>query len=245
MTDPDPMAWAHKSEDKAIIYVGTDEKQQDAELVLEYSVRKHASIPVEFVWMRHGDEGTFWDGWNFNWQYGQKRGGAHWHTNFTVFRYAIPGFQRYQGRAIYMDSDIVVLKDIADLWRTPMKAPWKCVSGKRTCVSLIDCAPFQHATWWPDVKAMKKEPREGAHYRQLLITNRFLDPTLPDEWNCPDGFGFSDRTAVLHFTTMETQPWKPWDGVVKYRNHASPRMAMLWWKYFEEAKAAKAAVERA
>lgn len=224
----------------AVIYVGSDERQADAELVLEYSVRKHASIPVEFVWMRGSDEGTPWHGWEFNWQYNKDKNNpvlnnTHWHTQFTVFRYAIPEVHGYKGRAIYMDSDMVMLKDIATLWEMPMKRPWKCISQKRTCVSLLDTGAFKDLAWWPKLKQLRSTRHSGFYYRELLAKNDFLDQTLPEWWNCADGIGFNDKTAVLHFTGVETQPWEPWKDRINYKPHKRPGLAKLWHDYHREA----------
>ena len=227
--------------EKAIVYVGSDERQEKAELALEYSIRKHASIPVEIIFMRGLDDGP-WKDWAYNWQMKPKRSilphakakeeekpahlraAATQHTRFTCFRYAIPEVSGFQGRAIYMDSDMLMLKDIAELWRMPMNAPWKCASKKRTCVSLIDCAPFKDAQWWPRLKELKKGQLPGMRYRDMMDRNGFLDVTLPDRWNCPDGFQFSDKTAVLHFTRVQTQPWEPWPEGISYRSHDRPKM---------------------
>src|SRR5215470_9110064 len=37
-------------------------------------------------------------------------------TEFGLYRYLLPEICQYQGKAIYLDSDIVCLADIGDLW---------------------------------------------------------------------------------------------------------------------------------
>jgi lipopolysaccharide biosynthesis glycosyltransferase len=41
--------------------------------------------------------------------------------SFSGFRWAIPESCNFEGRAIYMDADVIVLCDIAELWSHPMQ----------------------------------------------------------------------------------------------------------------------------
>src|SRR5215813_12482748 len=41
-------------------------------------------------------------------------------TEFSLYRYLIPELCTFKGRAIYLDSDIVCLSDIGDLFDLPM-----------------------------------------------------------------------------------------------------------------------------
>ena len=67
----------------AHIFIGSTPYGQDAEfqMALEYSIRKHASIPVMIYWMV-ADENpdSPWSGWDR----------SQWYTPFTGFRWAIP-----------------------------------------------------------------------------------------------------------------------------------------------------------
>jgi lipopolysaccharide biosynthesis glycosyltransferase len=42
-------------------------------------------------------------------------------TEFGLYRYLIPQICHYQGKAIYLDSDIVCLADIGELWDAELK----------------------------------------------------------------------------------------------------------------------------
>ncbi len=119
------------------VFVGCSANGEDAEscAVLEYSLRKNSSLPVEIVWMAQSrDLQSFWHGWNT----------SAWATPFSGFRWGIPAYCGFQGRAVYTDSDVIFLGDIAELWTQPM-APGAAVLAKgggswRLCVSLFDCA---------------------------------------------------------------------------------------------------------
>lgn len=112
----DPMMY---SKEVARIFVGCDPNDCDLEqmMVLEYSLRKHASIPIHIQWMRLSrDPNSFWytngegEGWSTE----------HWATPFSALRWSIPAFCNFQGRAFYTDADVLYLSDIADIWYYPM-----------------------------------------------------------------------------------------------------------------------------
>ena len=82
------------------VFIATADKYVDHEPVLEYSILKHASEPVEINWMRAGENGLV----------------AHGCTGFTNFRFAIPRLAGQSGYAIYFDVDMLVMADVAALW---------------------------------------------------------------------------------------------------------------------------------
>src|SRR3569833_1294337 len=91
------------------IFVGCAARNEDLEsqAVLEYTLTKYASKPLEIEWMRQSDDpASFWHGCNT----------LGWVTPFSGFRYGIPERCNFDGRAIYMDSDMIVRDDIAKLW---------------------------------------------------------------------------------------------------------------------------------
>ena len=82
------------------VFVGSAPHGLDAEsdLVLEYSLRKHCSAPVDIHWMRTGTD-MLWKEWEQ----------SQWATPFSGFRWAVPAANQFRGRAIYLDNDIVIL----------------------------------------------------------------------------------------------------------------------------------------
>jgi len=212
------------------IFVGTDERQEKADRVLEYTIRKHASLPVEITWMRAGE--GMWSKWKYSPDIPDSGG---WHTKFTCFRYAIPELCNFKGKAIYLDSDMVVLGDIAEIWSTPLsRGPWHCLSRKRTDVSVIDCARMKQS-WWPPLSSMMRSHKHGAYFRGIIIRNGFLDPSLPPEWNVIDEYK-PRVTKLIHFSRVQTQPWKPWpEGYSYNESHACPEAVRVWEEAYEES----------
>lgn len=216
------------------VFVGTDSHMIKADTALEYSIRKHCSVPVEFVWMDYA-RGAIWDGWDIGRERGKPYSSQGWATDFSCFRFAIPEANGFKGRAIYLDADMVVLKDINQLFTYPMNHP-VLVTPKRFDVILFDCAAFKDLSWWPSIEEMKKNHLNVQDYQKLLVEHDFVGAELPLDWNCCDGIGYDpEKTCLIHYTNMHTQPWKPYPDVFKYPPHPRPDMVQLWWKIYEEA----------
>ena len=99
--------------DKVRVFVGCAPNGDDAEsqAVLSYTARKHTTGPLWITWMvLSRDPASPWSGWRTD----------HWTTPFTGFRWAIPEVCGFKGRAIYMDSDMIVRADLRELWETPI-----------------------------------------------------------------------------------------------------------------------------
>lgn len=192
------------------LFVGADPNHCDAEsqAVLEWSVRKHASQPVEIEWMKLSrDPASFWfsDGAGGGWNTSQ------WTTTFSAFRWGIPARCGYDGRAIYCDSDVIFTADIAELWNQPFPAG-KCLLAKgggswRLCVSMWDCAAAESFVLPID----QLRARADAH---ATMTSRLgsLQAAAPfaGNWNCLDGEDFASltdpRIKAIHYTGIGTQP---------------------------------------
>ena len=111
---------------------GTDDL--DAEIVLEYTLKKNCSRDIEVIFMRNNtEEGNFF-GFHDD---------SKWTTPFTNLRWVIPEYCEFKGRAIYMDVDIFNLRDIAELFDTDMKGKplliRKNTKIPRSCIMLMDC----------------------------------------------------------------------------------------------------------
>ena len=78
--------------------------------VLEFSIRKHASMSVEVtpIYQTGIEIPTPKDPENLA------------RTLFSFQRFLIPEVVGYKGRAIYLDADMQVFKDIRGLWTRPL-----------------------------------------------------------------------------------------------------------------------------
>lgn len=192
-----------------------------------------------FVVTKNGDGGT----WNLKREPDQAWPGIGDATDFSRFRLAVPECAGFEGVHIYMDADMLVLGDVAELLELPRKAPWLCLSSKRTDVSVIDASAFKDVRqsaggWWPSLAKIAPGPHYLIQYRELLKNHGFFDASLPEAWNwCDDKPRPIAGAKLLHFTTVPTQPWKPYASV-RYSPHPCPEWVALWNQYDEESRAA-------
>jgi hypothetical protein len=194
------------SADTIRLFVGADGTNCDLEsqMVLEYSLRKHASQPVEIVWMQQAKTGP-WSGWQC--QTGR--------TPFTHFRWSIPSVCGWEGKAIYTDSDFFFLADIAELWHQPIPrvALIRNPEDKpqRAACILFDCAKAKGHV--PDLKALKAMPDAHDHCCNYFRFHRELLDRFEGNWDCiafeKDKSGKGNlndpRIKAIHYTRMEQQ----------------------------------------
>jgi hypothetical protein len=192
------------------IFVGCAAGGEDAEscAVLEYSIRSQTDREVEITWMHvDAEPKAIWGGWD-------TRG---WATPFSGLRWGIPAACNYQGRAIYMDSDMIVRADIGELWDQEIpKGKFVLIretEGKlRTCVMLMNCdvsiAPG------PTLKTLKNTRDQHGFMTSLLKRRRDLLGKFDGQWNCIDlkrCDGIDDPDVkVIHYSSMPHQPHLKW-----------------------------------
>jgi hypothetical protein len=196
--------------------------------------------------MRSGDVG--WpvseDGSDGSWKLGRpvelawpKRG---WGTPFSGFRFAVPEFMGFEGRAVYMDADMLVLGDVAELLERPMSAGITCCHFSRTDVSVIDCAWFKDKSWWPRISEMKASGWRVFEYLRLLQPRNAISATLPWEWNDCEGqiWTRSGKSRLIHYTSVPHQPYRPYESV-RYSDvwpyHPNLQVGELWWNSYQDA----------
>jgi lipopolysaccharide biosynthesis glycosyltransferase len=207
------------------VFVGTEPNQYIAQEVLGDSIRKHASQPVEI-------HNTF--------QNIPRVGGTH----FGFVRLLVPSLCGYSGKAIYLDADMVVLADIAELWNSLsddhtialVKDAEGVVDGKppkkinHTSVMVMNCEKLRD--WNPDtmfnhVVPNKSELKPGEVHYSEFVTLKWFDQdqiqALDPRWNHlnivrPD-------TKLVHFTHVTTQPWR----------RPSHELTSTWLGYLKDA----------
>lgn len=209
------------TDDVIKVYVGCSPNGEDAEslAVLEYSARKVTTGPVEFHWMKLSrDPNNPWysnppEGWNT----------IKWATPFSGFRWGIPWACGYKGKALYMDSDMIVLQDLRELWNLDLGD--KLVAAKkpdRLCVALWNCEKFGELVQkgiLPDISQGRTSPDLHAFMQHFIVHSA---PTLmyqfDRKWNNFDGeHDPIENIGILHYTDMSTQ--------MHTQKYAIPRLA--------------------
>jgi len=195
------------------VFVGTDRSQALAVSVLEHSIKRNTAARVEVIPMLDLPVPKPRDPRN-----GQR-------TGFSFSRYCIPALAGYQGKAIYMDADMLVFGDILELWNLPMEGAKVLIQkevkfgdlttgkpgapGKRinqSAVMILDCARLD----W-SIEKIVADMDDGLYdYQQLMYDMCILDAadirsSVPFEWNSLEHY--DSTTRLLHYTDVYTQPW--------------------------------------
>lgn len=203
------------------VFVGADDSQMVAGRVLEHSIRQHTRHPVEVFFMCNMPVPHP--------KHAKNRPG----TGFSFNRFLIPKLAGYRGKAIYLDADMLVCDDIEKLWNLPLAgkkvlcsaqtatpAGWEegrnnCLgedrhwtSGRQLSVMLMDCERLD----WDVEEIIRGLDEDRYTYTDLMARLRILDEddvsdTIPSEWNCLEWYD-EDRSCLVHFTVVPTQPWK-------------------------------------
>lgn len=154
-----------------------------------------------------------------------------WTTGFTNYRFAIPALQGGVGRAIYNDEDQIYLTDPGALFDLELGAAGHLsISDTESSVMLIDCARM--ASVWT------LEEAQTGWKRSLLrkaTKATGLRGDLDPHWNARDEEFVPGRSHLLHYTTLHTQPWRPFPERFVYQKGA---YTDLWHELEREAIAA-------
>jgi mitochondrial fission protein ELM1 len=199
------------------IFLGTQPAQHRAERVLLWSIeRTRDPGRVYQIWLMKGLAGFRTKGWT---------------TGFTNYRFAIPHFAGGSGRAIYNDVDQIYLADPAALFDQELDGHgFLAIAPDDSSVMLMDCRRM--AEVWSLAGAQQRSKPELL--RAALAVPDLYGP-LSGDWNARDGEYREGRSRLLHYTTLHTQPWRPFPSRFVYQE--SP-LGALWHELEHEADAA-------
>jgi hypothetical protein len=202
------------------IYVASSVSEALPIKVLEYSIRQHASTTVTVTPLC-----------NACIQIPKPRAPENQpRTPFSFQRFLIPQVCGYAGHAIYLDSDMLVFKDITDLWRRPLghanvlAAYSTSASGRKPqySVMLMDCSQLR----WNIREIVDQLDAGTLSYEQLMYEFSLASARADIEpnWNSLEAYK-EGETALLHYTDMNTQPWV---------SHLNP-LGYLWVRTLRQA----------
>lgn len=149
-------------------------------------------------------------------------------TGFSFARWGIPELCNYKGKALYLDADMLVFKDVKEIWDFPMKGTISIVDGtnaeyclhnvklnkNETSVMLLNCGQA-HWTLQGLVAGL-----DGQYtYKEMMSDLCFLKKdeiqyAIPRSWNSMDYY--DDSVNLLHYTNVPTQPWVSLDNPYGY-----------------------------
>ena len=189
------------------IFLGTEPRQYRATRIFVWSVMQHRNLARAYEIHFMSDlEGVDRAGWK---------------TGFTNYRYAIPHLAGNRGRAIYNDVDQIYLADPAEMFDLDMGGKGVlAISEKENSVMLIDCEAM--AAHWT-LEAVKRGHGHD-HFKSAMSSNGLFG-VLPGVWNSRDGEHPVPEIRCLHYTTLHTQPWKPFPEMLRYEEN---KLGHLW-----------------
>jgi lipopolysaccharide biosynthesis glycosyltransferase len=189
------------------IFIGYDPREAIAFHTCVNSIIRHASQPVSIMPLALNNfqdyTETHTDGSN----------------QFIYSRFLVPHLMDYQGQAIFMDGDMIVRGDIAELWAMrdlgkdvqvvkhdyKTRMPVKYLGSKNedyprknwSSVMIFNCQNFPTRKLTPDYI----QKSTGAHLHRFEWTTDDRVGTLPPEWNwLPDEYGANPDAKLLHYT---------------------------------------------
>jgi hypothetical protein len=167
------------------IFIGYDERQSVAYNVCRYSIERRSSVPVAITPLKLDTLPL-------------KREGL---TRFTFSRFLVPWLCDYSGWALFMDSDVLLLNDVAGLWCSPTDTEQAVYVSKNPrrfewpSVMLFGCQHPANRILTPEYVSTA----DGLHHLSWLKEEEIGD--LPREWNHLVGYDDPRTDAkAVHFT---------------------------------------------
>jgi hypothetical protein len=135
---------------------------------------------------------------------------------FAPLRRMVPSFQGFKGRALLIDPDVFAIGDVYELLSRDMQG--KAIlcreksesrGGRRlysSAVMLLDCSKLTHWQWERDIDEIFAGRLKLGPWMSLLDESPERIGPLEEEWNHLDTL--TEKTKLLHTSTIQTQPWK-------------------------------------
>lgn len=208
------------------IFVGWDDRFPEPADVLRFSLLKHSSIPLDIRYLKLSEL-------NLTRDYDPLAS-----TQFTYSRFLVPHICNYQGKAIYLDNDMVCLGDVRELddldmsdhalrvvkhdhrpeTTTKMDGAVQTTYPRKNWSSLMimNCANLR---LWTKTTV---ETQSGAYLHRFQDIPDEQIGDIPSTWNTLDWM--DDTTRLIHYTNGG--PW-----LAAYRDHPH---ADVWFEMREE-----------
>jgi lipopolysaccharide biosynthesis glycosyltransferase len=215
------------------IFIGYDSKVKIAYHVLAESILRNSSTPVTISPINLN---------NLKNIYTRKQDPLA-STEFSFSRFLVPHLMNYNGWAIFMDSDMVMLSDITKLWNlknekyalqvckhdyTP-NSKNKFLGNNQTIYAkknwsslmLMDCSKCKRLT--PEYV----NTRSGLELHQFKWLNENLIGSIPLEWNWLVGeYPYKKEVHNIHFT----------EGGPYFKDYKNTEYADEWFKVYDMTK---------
>jgi lipopolysaccharide biosynthesis glycosyltransferase len=204
------------------IFIGWDSREAECADILAHSLHKHSSVPLDVRYLKL-------DELDFN-----RHRDPLQSTEFTYTRFLVPWLCNYQGKAVFMDCDMLCLGDIKELddldmsnlalrvvkhdYRpkeaTKMDGCVQTVYPRKNWSSLMlmNCARLR--LWTKQVV----ETQTGAYLHRFQDIPDELIGDIPNTWNTLDWM--DENTKLIHYTSGG-----PWFEQQKDHPYGAPWLA--------------------
>jgi hypothetical protein len=175
------------------VFIGYDPRQPLAYNVLQHSIFKNSSEPVSITALKLD-------------QLPVKRRGL---TEFTFSRFLVPYMCGFRGKALFLDADMLVTGDIAELfaipdWASPVMVNKKQDKFEWASAMLFNCDRCTELT--PQFVANEKNALFDFAWTQKI-------GEFPPEWNHAVGYADPDVETKLYHYTQGIPCWAETRGV--------------------------------
>lgn len=208
------------------IFIGYDKRMPIASEVLEYSLRKNSSEPLEIRLLKI-DELDF-----------KRPHDPLQSTEFTYTRFLVPSLCGFEGKALFLDNDMLCFGDVSKLFHLDMKGSWlACVKHEQNVTSAVKMDGRQQTSYprknWSslmllDCGKLTAWSKENVETKPASWLHRF-EPIpddkigeIPKTWNTLDWY--DETTDLVHYT--EGGPW-----FERCKDHP---FGKVWFKYRDE-----------
>lgn len=180
------------------VFIGTEPAQWLPTEVLKHSILRRSKELFEFVELKNIPLNLH----------------IKMYTGFSFYRFSIPEACNFEGRAIYLDADIMVLCDLKELNEMEMNnhgvlaRPHEKNKGFFTSVMLMQCDKLKH---WKIHHWVNLINAGIAAYDLTLaampssLSHKDFGP-FETKWNDLDHW--DEQTKIIHYTHVPSQPWK-------------------------------------
>lgn len=213
------------------IFIGWDTREAECADILANSLHRHSSIPLDIRFLKL-DELAF-----------HRPRDPKQSTEFTYTRFLVPQLCNYQGKAVFMDCDMLCLGDIKELDELDMsnlalrvvKHDYKPTNAVKMdgCVQTVYPRKNWSSLMLMNCEKLKLWTRQVVETQTGAYLHRFQDipdeliGDLPNTWNTLDWM--DDNTKLIHYTNGG--PW-----FEQYKDHP---YGGIWLQYRDEYRASK------
>jgi hypothetical protein len=161
---------------KIYVACAPDGLDAEAQMVLDYSIRKFTTVDYEIIWLQDSEDE---DSPLFNWNMDT------WETPFCGFRWAVPELSNFEGESLYLDFNHIILSDLAEISQIDWKNDAVLMTTKNNPLSIIKFNNRKIQKYLPLIEEMAISSSSHSICARYFLENKKLIQYIPGDWG-PD-----------------------------------------------------------